>query len=320
MQPEHQPGDGRAAAHHPLHIGRQKGADRHHRRPGAEDAEIGQRDDAVAPQPERQHRLRRARLMDEEREQCRQAEPDQRRDAAAVEAARLHQGQHQRADADDQQDRAEIIDAVLAALDPLGQIDREHRNGNRADRQVDPEHQRPMHVLDDKGAEHRADDRRDPEHARQIALHPGALGRGVDVADDGAGDRLDGAGADPLHGAEHRPAPPWCGQSRTSVVPTRKMPVPTKNIALAAVDVGEPAVDRHRHRQGQQIGCEHPAEQPKPAEVADDRRHRGGDDGALDRRHEGRDQRRHQYHAAARKDDSGPVLLSKGLIQTLPPL
>ena len=205
------------------------------------------------------------------------------------------------------------------AFDPLGQIDREHRNGNRADRQVDPEHQRPMHVHDDKGAERRADDRRDPEHARQIALHPGALGRGVDVADDGAGDRLDGAGADPLDGAEYHQHHHGAGKAAKSGADQKDAGADEKD-PFAAVDVSEPAVDRHRYRHCQQIGCEHPAEQPKPAEVADDRRHRGGDDGAFDRSHEGRDQRRHQYHAAARKDDSGPVLLGKGLIQTLPPL
>ena len=127
---------------------------------------IGERDDAVAPQPKRHHRLRGAALLHGKSGERGDAQSHQRRKIAAVEAARLHQRQHRRADADDQQDGAEIIDTVPAALDPLGQEDREHRDAGGADRQIDPEHHRPMHVLDQKSAERRPDDRRDAEHAR----------------------------------------------------------------------------------------------------------------------------------------------------------
>jgi hypothetical protein len=167
-------------------------------------------------------------------------------------------------------------------------------------------------------AERRADHRRDAEHARHVALDPRPLGRRVDVADDGAGDRLDGAGADPLHRAKHHQHDHAAGETAQCRADQKNAGADKKD-ALAAVEVGEPAVDRHGHRHRQQIGREHPAEKAEPAEVADDRRHRGGDDAAFHRRHKRRDQRRRQHHAAARNHDRGPVQLRQGLIQTAPP-
>jgi len=50
--------------------------------------------------------------------------------------------------------------------------------------------------------------------------------------------------------------------------------------------IGQPAIDRNRHRLGQQKDRERPTEEIKPAEIGDDRRHRGGDDVAVRRHHE----------------------------------
>ena len=52
---------------------------------------------------------------------------------------------------------------------------------------------------------------------------------------------------------------------------------------LAAEQVGELAVDRHGDRLGQQVDREQPRELGEAAEVGDDRRHGGGDDGRVDR-------------------------------------
>ena len=62
---------------------------------------------------------------------------------------------------------------------------------------------------------------------------------------------------------------------------------------LAPIKIGQAAIDRDRHRLGQQKGCERPTEQTKPAELGDDRRHRSSDNRALrggqdDRHHRGR--------------------------------
>ena len=53
---------------------------------------------------------------------------------------------------------------------------------------------------------------------------------------------------------------------------------------LAAVQVAEFAVERADHRAGQQIGGDHPGQMRESAELADDRRQRGRDDGRVERR------------------------------------
>ena len=100
-----------------------------------------------------------------------------------------------------------------------------------------------------------------------------------------------------------------------SVVPIRKIAVPIKNTRLPAVYVGEPPIERDRHRHRQKRDREHPAEQVKPAEMADDRRQRGRDDRAFDRRHEDRHQRRQQHQAAARHGDGRTRFLRHRLVQ-----
>ncbi len=93
------------------------------------------------------------------------------------------------------------------------------------------------------------------------------------------------------------PAPsPWMARNATScgmecanphsVEPSRNSSGAGEENAAAAVDVGEPAVDRNGRRLGQHVGGEHPGEQPEAAEAAGDAGHRGGDDRGLDRRHE----------------------------------
>ena len=67
------PGGRRAAAHRALHIGRQKAGNAHHQRAVEEAGEAADRDDPVAPQLQRQHRLRRAPLVQRQRRQSNRA-------------------------------------------------------------------------------------------------------------------------------------------------------------------------------------------------------------------------------------------------------
>ncbi len=171
----------------------------------------------------------------------------------------------------------------------LGLVEKqtEHDERHGADRQIDPEYERPADMLDEEGAEGRADDRSHTPDPRNVTLHPSALGRGVDVADDGRGNRLNGAGAGSLQPAEqqqrhHAPGQPAQGR------PDEEQARSGKEDAFAAVEIGEPPVDRDRHRLGQQVCRKRPAEQVKPAELGDDRRHRSGDDRKVDRCHEDR--------------------------------
>src|SRR6516162_11059541 len=113
----------------------------------------------------------------------------------------------------------------------------EHHEGRGADRQVDPENERPADVLDEKSAEYRADDRCHTPDARDVALDPGALGGAVDVAYDGRGNRLDGTGARPLQCAEQDQgyhAPGETAQCRAQQEQAR----PGKEDAFAAIEIG----------------------------------------------------------------------------------
>ena len=53
--------------------------------------------------------------------------------------------------------------------------------------------------------------------------------------------------------------------------------------ALAAIDVGQPAIDRRARGLCQQIGGEDPAEEMEAAEIADDGRHGSADDRRFER-------------------------------------
>src|SRR5215467_7931660 len=81
----------------------------------------------------------------------------------------------------------------------------EHHKGRGTDRQIDPKHERPTDVLDEKSAEYRADDRSNTPYSRDVALHSGTLGGIVDVADDRRGNRLNGASARTLQAADPVP-------------------------------------------------------------------------------------------------------------------
>ena len=169
-------------------------------------------------------------------------------------------------------------------------------------------------MLDENGAEGRTDDRGDAEDTRDVALHPRALGRRVDVAHDGGGDRLDGAGAESLQRAQadedrHRPGEAaQCGGDEEHARAGEEHP-------LASVEVGEAAVDRDAHGLSEQVGGEHPAEQGEAAEIADDRGHGRGDDGAFDRRHEDGHHRGGEDEGPSRRCLRGRVLSNDGGFQ-----
>ena len=211
----------------------------------------------------------------------------------------LHQRQHDPAGAEHHQDRTEIVDAVPSRRLMFMQEPAEHHKRRGADRQIDPKHERPTDVLDEKSAEYRADDCSNTPHPRDIALHPGALSGTVDVADDRRGNRLNGARACPLQPAEQDQryhAPRQSAQCRAEQEKAR----PGKEHAFAPVEIGEPPVDRNRHRLSQEVGGKGPAEQVKPAELGNDRRHCGSDDRQVDRRHEDRHHHGGQHHPARR--------------------
>ena len=72
---------------------------------------------------------------------------------------------------------------------------------SKAERQVDPEDQRPVQMLGEHAAEHRAGDRGGGEHRAEIALVAPALARRDGVADDGLRQRDQSAAAEALQRA-----------------------------------------------------------------------------------------------------------------------
>ena len=74
--------------------------------------------------------------------------------------------------------RADDVEPVLARM--IGhalQDARRHAERRQAERQIDPEDQRPVEMLGQEAAEHRAADRRRREHRADIALVAAALAR-----------------------------------------------------------------------------------------------------------------------------------------------
>ena len=109
-----------------------------------------------------------------------------------------------RAEREREQDRAGIVDLVLAARRVRRQHGGDHDQREDADRQVDVEDPAPGQVVDEETADQRADDGGDAEHGAEEALVAPALARRDQVADHGDGDDDQPAAAEPLQRAEER--------------------------------------------------------------------------------------------------------------------
>ena len=164
-------------------------------------------------------------------------------------------------------DAPRVVDLRRAAVDRFVEPPHDHPRGQHAERDVDEEDPPPGDVLAEDAAERRPDHRGDPPDAGQVALDLGAFLDGVEVADDGDGHRLDGAGAETLHGPERRSAPACSRRRPHRTEPTRNSRDAEQHDRLAAEQVGELGVDRHRDRLRQQVDREQPRELREAADV-----------------------------------------------------
>ena len=126
------------------------------------------------------------------------------------------------------------------------------------------------------------------ESAQTLARQPwilAALVRRIEVADDGHGGRLNRARADALHEPEHDQRRHRPGESAEHRAEQEDRDA-DQHHRLAADEIGELAEHHGGRGLRQQEGGEHPAIELQSAELADDLRHRGRDDGRLDRDHE----------------------------------
>ena len=133
---------------------------------------------------------------------------------------------------------------MLAAFIAAVEYRADHQQREQAERQVDIEDPAPGGVLHQKTADQRADHRRQAENAAEQPLIAAAVGGRDDV-----GDRR--------HADHHQ--------------------------AAAAEQIAKFTVQRHRDGGAEDIGGDHPGKLVQPAQFADNRRQRGGDNGLIQR-------------------------------------
>ena len=179
---------------------------------------------------------------------------------------------------------AQSIAAAAAGRRPrrLAQVADDQPQGDRADRQVDQEDPAPVRVRGEQSAERRARHGGDRPHRGQPGLDLRPFLQRVQVGGEGLDRALERAAAQALDDPE--------GDQRAHVPGRRAQQGAEQEEAdpgdqdrLAAEGVGELAVDGEGDGDGEQVAGEEPGEDGEAAEVADDLRYGGGDDGAVQR-------------------------------------
>lgn len=174
--------------------------------------------------------------------------------------------------------------------------------GECPDRQVDEEDPAPVGVPGEHSAERGARDRGQGPDGGEPGLDPGAFLERVEVG----GDHLDGAlecpAAQPLDDAEGDEGGhvPGSGAQQRS---DEEHDGARHQDGLAAEGVGELPVDREGDGDGEQIAGEQPGEDGEAAEIADDLRNGGRDDGGVERG---------QRHGEHQRGDDGAASAGRG--------
>ena len=145
--------------------------------------------------------------------------------------------------------------------------------------------QMPRAVLGEQAAEERAEDGRDAEHGPEQALVLAALPGFEQVADDGEADGEQRSGAESLDAPEDDQLGHVLAQARQRRADQEDRDADHQH-RLAAVQVGQLAVERHRDRGGEQVDRDRPGQQRLAAEVRDDRGQRDRDDRLVQRAQE----------------------------------
>ena len=183
----------------------------------------------------------------------------------------------------------------------LSESDDYESGGDGDQRQVDEKNPAPTGVFNDDAAGKRAEDRRHAPYAADDALHLGALVGGKDHADDDKRQRVDGAAAETLNRAESDHRFHTLGRAAQRRADEKDRDADQHQTALA-VEVGKFAEYRRRQRRGQHVNRKHPAIKIEAAQLGDDGRHRGADNGGIDGK-----QKNHQHDAEGGKIAFGVV-------------
>ena len=289
-----QPGCGWAGTVHDLEEERQVRDRAEQREPDDQPDEARRREDAVAEQPQRQHRLGGASLGEDEaheRDGADHAEPDDLRRSPGVGVAPERGQEHDRAQPGGQQARPEVVDRVAHALGDRRQRQREHDERRDPERDVDEEDPAPREMGREEAADQRACDAGEAEDRAEDALVAATVARRDDVSDRRLCRHHQAAAPEPLH----RPERDQLGQVLRDPAQDRadqEHHQPDLEHDLAAVQIAELPVQRRHDRLREQVRRHDPADVVEPSQLSHDRRERGRDDRAVQRR-----QQHHQHEA-----------------------
>ena len=157
---------------------------------------------------------------------------------AKLRAAPIERQQQRHRGADHQRNARDI--EFMRAVVPRQPAQRPagHHQRDGAERQIDPEDERPMQMIGQKPAEHRTENTGAHEHHRRVALRHRPLARAQEIGNDGLRYRNEPAAAHALEAAaddQH----PHCRRQRTDERADDEDADRQQHDGAAAVDVGE---------------------------------------------------------------------------------
>ena len=238
----------------------------------------GARDDRKPQQRQREDRFDCLALREHEpaKENDAGGQPGERRAGVAAER------DEQRADAREEQGRAQPVDLHLPghARARVGQRDHGHAAESEGDVQI--EDPTPGQPVRDVASHERTCDRRDTPDAAEERLCLGALRQRVQLADDRHAHRDDRAGAKPLN-RSRRDQGEHAGRRAGHHRANQEYRHAEQIHAPSSVQIGEPSPDRDRRGRCEQIRGKYPAVMRQAAERCDDSGHRRADDRRLER-------------------------------------
>ena len=289
----------RAPSFHDLHVERQV-----RDRPEQGDADdepdpARDRERPILEQRQRQDRLRGTALSKhEEREQHRaeHRQPDRLDRPPRVGRPTEAREEHHRGQASRQQPCPEVVDRVSCAVCTGVEGDRDHRQCEQTDGQVDVEDPMPGEAVDEEPTDQRPDHGGDAEDGAEVPLVAAAVARRHDVADRSSRDHHQPAAAETLQRTERdqrRHVPREPAQRRADQEDNDRR----LQHRLAPVEVTELPIQRRHHRRRQQVRGHHPREMLDTAKIANDRRKRCRDDRLIERRQQRDEKQRRENQA-----------------------
>lgn len=277
-------GEGGGDAAHDLEEGRQVGHRAEHGETDDEADHRRQGEGVDAEEPQRQHRFGGPALHPDEpgaEEDGEHRQTDDLRGAPRPGGAAERRGEHEAGGDGGDQEGPQVVDDVPGRSGRDVQGGGDDHEGDRAERHVDVEDPAPAEVLGEDAAEQRSEDAGGAEDGAEQPLVAAALAGWHEVADDRHGEHHQPAAAQSLQGAETDELRHVLGDAAEHRAYQEDRDGQLEQL-LPPVLVAEFAPERGGRRGGEEVGGHHPGEVVEPAEVADDGRQGGGDDGLVE--------------------------------------